>query len=296
MNKQVVINLLKFIFIIEFWNNKLINMDINVFYRLATHRSIKVATLKVQDANLEKFLSYIKTSNHLPDVKLLLAYGTKLFKSDSCNLSDVTLQNDSVVDILLPLPGGKGGFGSLLRAIGAQIEKTTNRDACRDLSGRRLRDIKRSEDLKKLIALQEKLQEERKRRKKEKFEQLKKQTENSKAAASIQELVDMFEDHDYNKRRMEIGDILEAAIDKGIINFKKRRLEEACSTEETRNKKVKTSASKEIEHNGDHSVITGEGNSSAETDSFGDNDAEESEAYSKIKKDQLWLGLDSDDE
>lgn len=28
--------------------------------------------------------------------------------------------------------GGKGGFGSMLRAIGAQIEKTTNREACRD--------------------------------------------------------------------------------------------------------------------------------------------------------------------
>jgi hypothetical protein len=39
------------------------------------------------------------------------------------------------------IPGGKGGFGSMLRAIGAQIEKTTNREACRDLSGRRLRDI-----------------------------------------------------------------------------------------------------------------------------------------------------------
>jgi hypothetical protein len=33
------------------------------------------------------------------------------------------------------------GFGSMLRATGAQIEKATNREACRDLSGRRLRDI-----------------------------------------------------------------------------------------------------------------------------------------------------------
>lgn len=33
------------------------------------------------------------------------------------------------------------GFGSMLRAIGAQIEKTTSREACRDLSGRRMRDI-----------------------------------------------------------------------------------------------------------------------------------------------------------
>ena len=29
------------------------------------------------------------------------------------------------------LPGGKGGFGSLLRSIGAQIEKTTNHEAMR---------------------------------------------------------------------------------------------------------------------------------------------------------------------
>lgn len=29
----------------------------------------------------------------------------------------------------------------MLRALGAQIEKTTNREACRDLSGRRMRDV-----------------------------------------------------------------------------------------------------------------------------------------------------------
>ena len=33
------------------------------------------------------------------------------------------------------------GFGSMLRALGVQIEKTTDREACRDLSGRRVRDI-----------------------------------------------------------------------------------------------------------------------------------------------------------
>ena len=47
----------------------------------------------------------------------------------------------STVHVVPKMVGGKGGFGSMLRAIGAQIEKTTNREACRDLSGRRLRDI-----------------------------------------------------------------------------------------------------------------------------------------------------------
>ncbi|XP_052859962.1 splicing regulator SDE2-like [Anopheles cruzii] len=53
------------------------------------------------------------------------------------------------------LTGGKGGFGSMLRAIGAQIEKTTNRDACRDLSGRRLRDINEEKRLKACTTTQQ---------------------------------------------------------------------------------------------------------------------------------------------
>jgi hypothetical protein len=58
------------------------------------------------------------------------------------NQSKVSLdKNDFLVQWHLRLPGGKGGFGSMLRAIGAQIEKTTNREACRDLSGRRMRDV-----------------------------------------------------------------------------------------------------------------------------------------------------------
>lgn len=42
------------------------------------------------------------------------------------------------------LPGGKGGFGSQLRAAGGRMssQKTSNNDSCRDLSGRRLSTIK----------------------------------------------------------------------------------------------------------------------------------------------------------
>lgn len=52
-----------------------------------------------------------------------------------------SIEDEHTIHIAPRLVGGKGGFGSMLRAIGAQIEKTTNREACRDLSGRRLRDI-----------------------------------------------------------------------------------------------------------------------------------------------------------
>ncbi len=39
----------------------------------------------------------------------------------------------------------------MLRMIGAQIEKTTNKEACRDLSGRRLRDINEETRLKQYV-------------------------------------------------------------------------------------------------------------------------------------------------
>lgn len=42
------------------------------------------------------------------------------------------------------LKGGKGGFGSQLRAAGGRMssQKTSNNDSCRDLSGRRLSTVK----------------------------------------------------------------------------------------------------------------------------------------------------------
>lgn len=43
--------------------------------------------------------------------------------------------------LLLKLAGGKGGFGALLRGAANSAGTTTNFDACRDLSGRRLRHV-----------------------------------------------------------------------------------------------------------------------------------------------------------
>ncbi|KIM84264.1 hypothetical protein PILCRDRAFT_56911, partial [Piloderma croceum F 1598] len=45
--------------------------------------------------------------------------------------------------------GGKGGFGSQLRAAGGRMssQKTSNNDSCRDLSGRRLSTIKEAKKL-----------------------------------------------------------------------------------------------------------------------------------------------------
>ncbi|CAH8445138.1 unnamed protein product [Heterobilharzia americana] len=87
----------------------------------------------------------------------------------SFNTEDVYYTyNGRIIDYLKDVPkdallqkhyrlrGGKGGFGSMLRAIGSQIEKTTNHEMCRDLSGRRMRDVNMEKKLKEWYATADK--------------------------------------------------------------------------------------------------------------------------------------------
>ncbi|KAG5651748.1 hypothetical protein H0H81_007601 [Sphagnurus paluster] len=63
---------------------------------------------------------------------------------------DSTSTHNFVTLRLTPrLVGGKGGFGSQLRAAGGRMssQKTSNNDSCRDLSGRRLSTIKEAKKL-----------------------------------------------------------------------------------------------------------------------------------------------------
>ena len=61
-------------------------------------------------------------------------------------ISDLKAISSNIVSLrLFPrLLGGKGGFGSQLRAAGGRMssQKTNNNDSCRDLTGRRLSTIK----------------------------------------------------------------------------------------------------------------------------------------------------------
>ncbi|KAM5555629.1 hypothetical protein ABKV19_023515 [Rosa sericea] len=68
------------------------------------------------------------------------------------------------VHLLLRLVGGKGGFGSLLRgaATKAGQKKTSNFDACRDMSGRRLRHVNAENKLQEWRALEEQRKMEKK--------------------------------------------------------------------------------------------------------------------------------------
>ncbi|XP_047353134.1 replication stress response regulator SDE2 [Vespa velutina] len=170
--------------------------------------------------------------------------------------------------IIPKLLGGKGGFGSMLRAIGAQIEKTTNREACRDLSGRRLRDINEEKRLKAWIEKQAKRKEEAAERKKKKLERL------------CAEPKHEFKDQNYEKERSilteKIGDAVEEGFKVAIAGSSsiKRKCEE-----EVKSNKKKTILDLDID--------------SDELDTSDDSDIENSEPV-KFNKFEQQISNDSE--
>ncbi|EGG02000.1 uncharacterized protein MELLADRAFT_72876 [Melampsora larici-populina 98AG31] len=83
--------------------------------------------------------------------------GRSINPSTTGQLFDLNLGQDARFIQLRLVPkvlGGKGGFGSQLRAAGGRMssQKTQNNDSCRDLTGRRLSTIKEAKKLAAAIA------------------------------------------------------------------------------------------------------------------------------------------------
>nr|CAG4641420.1 EOG090X0OE5 [Eulimnadia texana] len=138
----------------------------------------------------------------------------------------VSRDADVFLKTSVPLCGGKGGFGSMLRAIGAQIEKTTNREACRDLSGRRLRDINEEKRLKNWVEKQAEREKEAEERKHKKLEKLKIEYKHE------------FSDPEYDRARSEVTEKVHDAVVHGM---------QAAQTSEpsaSKKRKVETSVKK----------------------------------------------------
>ncbi|KAK1408813.1 hypothetical protein QVD17_40885 [Tagetes erecta] len=94
--------------------------------------------------------SQIQTLTSIPIHHQLLISNGKSLSDDSFLHHDTC----STVHLLLRLRGGKGGFGSLLRgaATKAGQKKTNNFDACRDMSGRRLRHVNAEKKMEEWLA------------------------------------------------------------------------------------------------------------------------------------------------
>lgn len=117
---------------------------------------------------------------------------------------DEDVPSGCTVHAIPRLLGGKGGFGSMLRAIGAQIEKTTNREACRDLSGRRLRDINEEKRLKTWLSQKEERERAAEERRRQKLEKL------------CQEPKVEIKDQAFLKERSELTENISNAVELGL--------------------------------------------------------------------------------
>ncbi|XP_028157027.1 replication stress response regulator SDE2 [Ostrinia furnacalis] len=149
--------------------------------------------------NVSSLKQKISQEYAVPCEDLYATFQGKLI-ADDYELNDC----ENVVRVFTRLVGGKGGFGSMLRAIGAQIEKTTNREACRDLSGRRLRDINEEKRLRKWLEGQEDREREALERKQRKIEKL-----------IAEPKIDVNLSPVYEKERQELPERVSAAVDAG---------------------------------------------------------------------------------
>ncbi|XP_034904791.1 uncharacterized protein [Populus alba] len=89
--------------------------------------------------------------------KIPIHYQRLICRGVQLNDDAIVTIPESTVYLLLRLLGGKGGFGSLLRgaATKAGQKKTNNFDACRDMSGRRLRHVNAEKKLEEWKAEEE---------------------------------------------------------------------------------------------------------------------------------------------
>ncbi|KAI0211748.1 Replication stress response regulator SDE2 [Lamellibrachia satsuma] len=119
---------------------------------------------------------------------------------------NTSLQQQHVYHVLPRVLGGKGGFGSMLRAIGAQIEKTTNREACRDLSGRRMRDVNNEKQLREWVAKAAEREQDRQQKKQERVQRRRAVPRHH------------FDDPDYVRQKTHVTEELEDALQQGLQN------------------------------------------------------------------------------
>ncbi|KAM1140839.1 hypothetical protein FF1_040842 [Malus domestica] len=129
----------------------------NLFVKLLEGKTLtlKFTTPKIPATSIKHLLYKI---TKIPLHHQRLVTGTRQLKDDSvisCSSSDAPYF--PTVHLLLRLVGGKGGFGSLLRgaATKAGQKKTSNFDACRDMSGRRLRHVNAEKKLEEWRAEEE---------------------------------------------------------------------------------------------------------------------------------------------
>jgi len=129
----------------------------------------------------------------------------------------------ATVQVCLALVGGKGGFGSMLRSQGGKMaaKASVNFEACRDLSGQRLRVVTQAKEIAKY---QERMQEDeliRKAQRKRKMEL------GLRLAAGDEVKKHFFSDPNFKEATEELVSSTESAVAAGMEAEKQLKEEEA---------------------------------------------------------------------
>jgi hypothetical protein len=140
-----------------------------------------------------------------------------------CGLSGKPLPNDHIMTgefetltLNYRLLGGKGGFGSMLKAKGARMssKKATNFESCRDLSGRRLQTVHDAEKLAEYL-------DNESERKRKQAEEKEKKIKQGLAASIVKKR--KFDDQDFVKEHEKtVESIKEACIKLPTKSTKKK--------------------------------------------------------------------------
>ncbi|KAH7884551.1 telomere stability and silencing-domain-containing protein [Phlebopus sp. FC_14] len=143
------------------------------------------------------------------------------------HISELRDESSNLVTLrLVPrLRGGKGGFGSQLRAAGGRMssQKTSNNDSCRDLSGRRLSTIKTAKRLVDYMENEEERKKAAAEAKRAKLESLEKKIASaSTEPEAVAGKKHRFDDTEYLEESREIVDNVKSAVSAGLLKKKKK--------------------------------------------------------------------------
>ncbi|CAK5277375.1 unnamed protein product [Mycena citricolor] len=152
-------------------------------------------------------------------------------------VSDLQSDDSTLVTLRLTprLLGGKGGFGSQLRAAGGRMssQKTSNNDSCRDLSGRRLNTIKEAKKLVEYLESEPERQKAKAEASKAKLEALERKlgistkSSSSEAGPSSEPAVlagkkHRFDDTEYLEQSRDLVDGVKSAVSMALLKKKKK--------------------------------------------------------------------------
>ncbi|KAI8335309.1 telomere stability and silencing-domain-containing protein [Chlamydoabsidia padenii] len=113
--------------------------------------------------------------------------------------------NTEQLNLNIRLCGGKGGFGSMLRAQGGRMnaQKTTNFEACRDLQGRRIKSVNEAKKLEEELAALPQREQEKRERLEKKIEKALKEREPRKY---------LFDDNEFLDNREQMVESVKNAV------------------------------------------------------------------------------------